>query len=83
MKTCRACRKTIDLQATKCPYCQTEFSELDMAAGKRERASLTRRKLIAFVLILAAGFIWLVYPGNVENLAETTAKIDYATGAEP
>lgn len=76
MKTCPACKSSIDVEATKCPRCQTLFDAEAMRAGRREQSSLTMRKLIAFALVVTALVAWAAWPGNVERLANWTVAAD-------
>lgn len=77
MKTCPYCRMRISPNAIKCPFCQSSFTAEEIAVGKRENRSRTTR----YLLWILAGFValiwWLAQPGNVESLAEWTAKRDF------
>lgn len=73
MRTCPACRKQIDVKATKCPYCQTVFDGMQMEDGRRERAK-HQAGTIVFVIIAALLVIfWLSQPGTIESIATWSA----------
>ena len=74
MRTCPACRKMIDVEATKCPYCHTLFDAQAMRAGRDEVRGRRRRGLIALALAIVATFVWLSLPGNVERLSDAVAE---------
>lgn len=73
MKTCPACRKQIDVRATKCPYCHTSFGSAQMEAGRQERSKTWKRKLLILVVsglvAIYALLSWLYKPGSIEWLA--------------
>ena len=47
-----------------------------METGRRDVRRRTQRKLAGFALIILAGLIWLIWPGNVERLGEDVAEFD-------
>jgi len=76
MKTCPACRSAINVDATRCPRCQTDFDGAAMEAGRAEVRGRTRRKLILLALLFAGLIAWLAWPGNVERLGEAVAEME-------
>lgn len=73
MKTCQACRKRVNVRATKCPYCQTAYDHAEMEGGRKEYA----RNLMATAFLLitgVAGFIyWLSQPETMAGLVRLTS----------
>lgn len=79
MKTCPYCRMRISPKAVKCPFCQTDFTADEIAKGRTENRKRTERYLL--LIAVAAGVLvwWLSQPGNVEKLADYTARHDRST----
>lgn len=63
MRTCPACRKRIDVKATKCPYCQTVFTGMQIEEGRRENSRY--RWGTAVLLVAALIIILLLFDPNV------------------
>lgn len=53
---CPKCRKSIDLEATVCPYCQSAFSPEDMATRRADhKSNMVAGGVGCLVLVIAAG----------------------------
>jgi hypothetical protein len=76
LKTCPACKKSIDVEATKCPYCHTVFDAEAMLAGREEVGGRRRRSLVLLAAIIAAVFAWLAWPGSIEKLSDSVADLN-------
>lgn len=79
MKTCPYCRMRISPKAVKCPFCQTDFTADEIAQGRTENRKRTERYLLMFAVAAGVLVWWLSQPGNVESLANYTARHDRGT----
>jgi len=62
MKTCPACRESIDVAATRCAHCHTAFDELAMRAGRAEHRRMTMLKFAAVLIGLVVFAFWVAQP---------------------
>lgn len=77
MKTCPKCRKRIDVQAVKCPYCQTDFDLTEMNAGRTESRRRFWLSLGAVLAILYAIGYYVLSPEGITRRAEADAAREF------
>jgi len=59
MKLCAHCRKKIDTQATKCPYCHSYFTDAEMVEGRaysRKRGFIGLAIAVVFLALVSQSF---------------------------
>lgn len=72
MKTCPACRKRIDVRATRCPHCIAAFDAMQMEEGRKEHSRHRLTSVVAGIIVATLAVYatadWLS-GGGVEWLA--------------
>jgi hypothetical protein len=76
---CPKCKKSIDLTATVCPFCQSIFSEYEMDVRRAEAKSTNKAGVVGcFALLLAiGGFVWSQMPANKSSKVAKSVLIAY------
>lgn len=74
MKTCPACRSSIDAMASVCPKCRTRFSMMQMESGMKESRRHLIFKLVAILIVIAVVVNWLNSGGTDKLAVWTTPK---------
>jgi len=71
----------ISPKAVRCPFCQTDFTAEEVSAGRRENRKRTERYLLLILIAAGVAVWWLSQPGNVESLADYSARHDAGVAA--
>lgn len=69
MKRCPRCMTMIDVQATRCPSCTTNFTGSDMDAGFKYDQRRRSLRFLIFAGLFFAGLYWL-QTGGADKLGQ-------------
>ena len=72
---CPKCKLPIAVDASKCPHCQTEFSESEMKERFKSNRQATALGCVSLI-VLALAIAWCSAPASVPDKPTETAKAD-------